>query len=78
MASVVNDVVGEVELAHRRRVDVPEPVERVTFRGLGVVLEGATLKKTTHSSLSARELCNRVFKHGEMLVGTPNDEVWAG
>ena len=44
MASVVDDVVGKVELAHRRRVDVPESVERVALRGLVVVLERAALK----------------------------------
>ena len=78
MACVVDHVVGEVELAHRRGVDVPEPVQRVALRGFVVVLEGAALKKATHSPLGASELSNRVLERRKMLIGTPNDEVWAG
>ena len=77
MASVVDYVVGNVELAHRRGVNVPEPVKRKTFRSLDVVLERAEQKETTHCSLGTCELGDRGFKHSEISVGTPNDEVSA-
>ena len=77
MACVVDHVLRKVQLAHRRGVDVPEPVKRKTFRALEAELVWRTLEEFSHCSLSTRVIGDRVFEHGKVAVSTPKDEVRA-